>query len=110
MILRHKPINPSERSHSIPAYKHALATVTAVDAGGTPLTQAIISGDCFLNGIFLNSTSNSTDDSEKAVFVSKKVKPRSGDTFTFAVTDVSKDGMLFEPTDIPRTTVSITVP
>ena len=86
------------------------ATVTIVDAGTVPVTQANISGDWFLNGKFLNSASNSTDDSGKAEFVSKKIKPKSGDTFTFAVTDVSKDGMIFEPVDSPRTTVSITVP
>jgi len=88
----------------------SIATLTVTDVGGAPVTLANVAGDWFLNGRFLNSASNATDDSGKADFISKKVKPKSGDTFTFVVTDVSKDGMLFEPADSPRTTVSITVP
>ena len=88
----------------------SIATLTVTDVGGAPVTLAIVAGDWFLNGKFLNSASNATDDSGKADFVSQKVKPKSGDTFTFAVTDVSKDGMVFDPTDSTKTTASISVP
>ena len=63
------------------------------------------------NGNLLDSgPSGLTDSAGNAVITSSPTKAKSGDTFTFVVTDIVKEGYLYDPNANIETEDSISVP
>lgn len=86
---------------------NATATVTVVDAGGLPVGGATVSGHW--EGVTNDSDSGPTDEDGTVSFQSDKVK-NTGETFTFTVEGITKDGWTYDSGANTVTSSSITVP
>jgi len=84
----------------------AIATVTIVDADGNPVEGATVYGQW--SGLTSDSDSGVTDTSGKAALRSDRVRNVSG-TFTFTVTDVTKDQWTYDSEANVETSDSISV-
>jgi len=73
--------------------------------------NATVVGDWYLNDqLIVTGSTGITDSSGYAVNTSPPEKPKSGDTFTFEVTDIILGGYIYSPNDNLETQDSITVP
>ncbi len=87
----------------------ALATITIVDASGTPLAGATVSGRW--SGATSDSDTGITGSSGQVTVQSDSVRrPRSGTTFTFTVYNVTLSGWVYDSAANVETSDSITVP
>ena len=89
---------------------HAVALVTIVDESGLPVKRALVKGNWSLNETHLNSRARFTHGKGKARLRSARVKAKSGDIFTFTVTDVAKRGYVYDPDSNSETSDSVTMP
>ncbi len=88
---------------------YATAAVTIVDAGGSPVAGATVSG--YWSGATSDSDSGTTDAAGRVTLASDAVRrPASGTTFTFTVSNVSLSGWIYDPDANAETRDSITVP
>ncbi|NQT84096.1 hypothetical protein HQ563_13805, partial [bacterium] len=88
----------------------AVATVLIHDQSSTAQSGAVVFGDWYLNGKSIQTgASGTTDGSGYAVLTSPPRKAKSGETFTFTVTDVVLTGFVYDPSDNVETTDSIPV-
>ncbi len=97
----------------VPTGKNTKATATILihDNSETPLAGATVTGDWYLNGSLIQTAATgTTDGSGFVVITSAPEKAKSGDTFTFRVTDVALSGHTYEPGDNVETEDSIAVP
>lgn len=86
---------------------YATATVAIVDASGNPVSGATVSGQW--SGATSDSDSGVTNGNGKVTLQSNTVRrPPRGTTFTFTVTDVTKDGWSYDPDANVVTSGSIT--
>ena len=85
---------------------NAVATVTIVDADGNPVEGATVYGQW--SGLTSDSDSGVTDASGKVALSSDRVRNVRG-TFTFTVTDVTKDGWAYDPSANVERSDSISV-
>jgi len=98
MVLKTAGINTS-----------AQATATVVDADGNLIEGATVSGHW--TGATTDSDSGATDAKGQVALESDKVKrAASGTTFTFTVTNVTKEGWTYDSSANKETSDSITVP
>ena len=73
------------------------ATVKVVDGTGTPVREAKVTGDWSLNGvIFKSGISGTTNGKGQVQLSSGQIQAKSGDVFTFTVTNVSKAGYTWD--------------
>jgi serine protease len=87
----------------------ALATVTIVDANGSPVAGARVSG--YWSGATSDSDYGTTNTAGKVTLVSDGVRrAASGTTFTFTVRDVTLSGWVYNPDVNIETRDSIKVP
>ena len=73
----------------------AIADVTITSDSGNILEGAPVIGNWTVNGKYLNTSSGSTNTEGKATLVSNPIKVRSGDTFSLTISDIIKEGFLF---------------
>jgi len=85
----------------------AEARVTVLDSNNSPVGGATVSGDWTLDGKPLSSTSALTDGSGVAVLKSKRVKAKSGQTFTVTIASVVKAGYEFDPSGESQGEISV---
>ena len=99
----------SNKSAGKNTFTKALATVTIVDAGGSPVEGATVYGSW--SGATSDGDSGVTDTNGQVTLESDSVKsPSSGTDFTFTVDDVVKSTGTYNPGSNTETTGSITVP
>jgi thermitase len=88
---------------------YALATITIVDAAGTPRAGAIVSGRW--SGATNDSDTGTTNSSGQVTVQSNSVRrPPSGTTFTFTVNSVTLSGWVYDSAANVETSDSIKVP
>ncbi len=89
----------------------AVATVLIHDGSDAAQPGALVVGDWYFKGSLIQTGgSATTDGSGHAVLLSPPKKAKSGDTFTFAVTDVVLTGYTYEPSDNKESQDSVTLP
>ncbi len=88
-------------------YTYATATVTVVDASGSWVENATVSGQW--SSATFDSDSNTTDGSGIVSLNSDTVKVRRSTEFIFTVTDVSLSGWSYDPMANVETSDSITI-
>jgi hypothetical protein len=96
-----------------PAGKNTKAVATVLIHDGSEAAQpaALVVGDWDFNGeVIQTGASGTTDSSGTAVIMSPPKKAKSGDTFTFVVTDVVLTGYTYEPSDNKESQDSIILP
>jgi hypothetical protein len=77
---------------------------------GNPVADATVVGNWLLNDEALDTgASGVTDSAGNAVIISTPVKAKSGDTFTFVVTDVVLSGYVYTPNINVETSDSISL-
>jgi serine protease len=87
----------------------ALATVTIVDAGNSPVEGVTVYGSW--SGATSDTDTGATDGNGQVTVESDKVKrAAASETFTFTVEAVTKDGWTYKPVDNVETSDSIAVP
>jgi serine protease len=87
----------------------ALATVTIVDAGNSPVEGVTVYGSW--SGATSGTDTGATDGNGQVTVESDKVKrAAASETFTFTVEAVTKDGWTYKPVDNVETSDSIAVP
>lgn len=87
----------------------ALATITIVDAKGSPVQGVTVSGSW--SGATSDTDSGVTDATGKVTVESNEVKnPPSGTTYAFTVDNVAKSGYTYNPASNTKTSNSIVVP
>jgi len=84
----------------------ATAIIPILDSSGLGVAEATVSGSW--SGAYTESVSGTTRTDGKVTFSTKYVK--GGGTFTFTVTDVSKEGWIYNSTANVETSDSITLP
>lgn len=97
----------------VPAGKNtkAEATILVYDQSQGPVQGATVVGDWYLNDdLIATGTTGITDGTGYALNTSIPVKAKSGETFTFVVTDVILAGYIYSPNDNVETQDSIVVP
>jgi PKD repeat protein len=82
------------------------ARITVVDSAGKPVSNATVSGAW--SGVLSKSVSAKTGSTGVASFVSALTKSKG--VLTFTVTNVSKTGLVYTPTQNVMTSASITLP
>ena len=88
-------------------YTRAVSTVTVVDTNGDPVEGVMVSGNW--SGLTSDIDSNiETDSAGQAIVYSDALKKAVG-TFTFTVTNVVKDGLIYNFEDNMETSNSITL-
>ncbi len=87
-------------------YTNAVATVTIVDGGGSPVEGATVSGHW--SGLTTDTDSGTTNAEGKIALDSDQIKNTDG-TFTFTVDSVTKEGWTYNLTANVETSDSITV-
>ena len=75
----------------------AIANVTITSDSGNVIEGAYVIGDWSVNGEYLNTSSGSTNTEGEATLVSNPVKVKSGDIFSISISDVVKEGFLYNP-------------
>jgi hypothetical protein len=75
----------------------AIADVTITSESGNSLEGASVIGNWAVNGNYLNTSSGSTNTEGKATLVSNPIKVKSGDIFSISISDIIKEGFLFNP-------------
>ena len=75
----------------------AIADVTITNVSGYIIEGASVIGNWAINGKYLNTSSGSTNIEGKATLVSNPIKAKSGDIFSISISDVVKDGFLYNP-------------
>jgi hypothetical protein len=75
----------------------AVAEVAITSDSGYIIDGASVIGNWAVNGNYLNTSSGSTNTEGKATLVSNPVKVKSGDTFFISISDVVKEGFLYNP-------------
>jgi len=75
----------------------AIAGVTITNDSGYIIEGASVIGNWAINGKYLNTSSGSTNIEGKATLVSNPIKAKSGDIFSISISDVVKDGFLYNP-------------
>ncbi|UCG46718.1 MAG: tandem-95 repeat protein [Phycisphaerales bacterium] len=87
------------------------AAILIHDNGETPLAGATVTGDWYFKGSLIQTAATGiTDGTGSVVITSVPEKAKSGDTFTFRVTDVALSGYSYEPGGNVETEDSIAVP
>jgi len=79
-------------------YKAVACVSVESDSGIIPDGASVI-GTWAVNGKYLNIASDSTTAGGSAVLVSNPVKVKSGDVFSITLSDMVKEGFLYDPTD-----------
>ena len=77
----------------------AIADVTITSDSGNVIEGASVIGNWAINGEYLNTSSGSTNTEGEATLVSNPIKVKSGDIFSISISDVVKDGFLFNPSN-----------
>jgi hypothetical protein len=91
------------------SWVRARATVKIVSSDGQPVEGAIVYGEW--SGAVTGRVSATTDSSGKVTFTSARVRsPSSATTFTFCVTEVVKDGWIYDSDANVESCDSISVP
>jgi len=85
----------------------AVAEVIVVNDSGNVIEGALVTGNWMVNGQYLNSCSDSTNPEGAATLVSNPVKVRSSDVFQISITDISKEGFLYEPAGTFESTLTM---
>jgi hypothetical protein len=86
------------------------ATILVCNSNDAAVSGATVIGDWLFNGASLaTGVSGVTDSNGNAIITSSPTKAKSGDTFTFVVTDIAKDGYIYDPPANVETEDSITV-
>ena len=75
----------------------AIADVTITSDSGNIIEGASVIGNWAINGKYLNTSSGSTNTEGEATLVSNPIKVKSGDIFSISISDVVKDGFLYNP-------------
>jgi len=75
----------------------AVADVTITSDSGSIIEGASVIGNWEINGKDLNTSYGSTNIEGKATLVSNPIKVKSGDVFSISISDVVKDGFLYNP-------------
>jgi hypothetical protein len=75
----------------------AIANVTITSDSGNVMEGVYVIGDWSVNGEYLNTSSGSTNTEGEATLVSNPVKVKSGDIFSISISDINKEGFLFNP-------------
>ena len=75
----------------------AIADVSTTSDSGDIIEGASVIGNWAVNGKYLNTSSGSTNTEGKATLVSNPIKVKSGDIFSLTISDILKDGYLFDP-------------
>jgi hypothetical protein len=75
----------------------AVADVTITSDSGNVIEGAYVIGDWSVNGEYLNTSSGSTNTEGNATLVSNPIKVKSGDIFSISISDVVKEGFLYNP-------------
>jgi len=88
----------------------AQATVVVVDGSGGFVGAATVSGDWYFAGSAIGSSSGSTEADGTVTLRSPKKKANPGDVFSFTVTDIQKNGYVYDASQNEETSDSITVP
>ena len=88
----------------------ARAYVTVWDDSGQVAKDAIVTGQWFLNGKYINEVSESSDRKGVAKFILNKVTAQSGDQLTLRVTDVVKNGYIYDFSSNVGDEISINFP
>ena len=89
---------------------YAIAYVTVWDYLGTAVRDAIVSGQWFLNGKYINEVSDSSDRKGAAKLILNKVRAKSGDQLTLMITDVVKYGYSYDSSSNIADEISINFP
>ena len=87
-------------------YVYATATITVVDSDGNFVSGAEVSGAW--SGLANNSRVDTTNEYGQVTFNSNEVKNTNG-IFTFTVTDIIEEGLLYNSVDNEETSDSVTV-
>ncbi len=113
VTVTEKPAQPTMHVESIDmsvqtslSRKRAVATVTILDSGGNPVQGATVYGSW--SGLTSKSVSGTTGSDGKVTFYTSWIRGKTG-TCTFAVTDVRKDGWVYDPSQNKETSDSITI-
>ena len=85
----------------------AIADVTITSDSGDIIEGASVIGNWSVNGNYLNTSSGLTDTEGNVTLVSNPIKVESGDIFSISISDIVKDGFLFNPIN---NSGSLTVP
>ena len=75
----------------------AIADVTITSDSGDIIEGASVIGNWSVNGNYLNTSSGLTDTEGNVTLVSNPIKVESGDIFSISISDVVKEGFLFNP-------------
>ena len=75
----------------------AIADVTITSDSGDIIEGASVIGNWSVNGNYLNTSSGSTNTEGNVTLVSNPIKVKSGDIFSISISDVVKEGFLFNP-------------
>jgi hypothetical protein len=87
------------------------ATVLITDSSGAVVSGASVTGNWLFNDAPLDTgVSGVTDSTGNAVIISTPVKAKSGDSFTFVVTDVVLNGYVYSASQNIETQDSVHVP
>lgn len=89
---------------------NAFAYITIEDENGNTINGATVSGDWNFNNNYLNSASDTTDDTGLATLESDREKAQSSDTFTITITNVEKDGYTYDLSSNAIISSTISVP
>jgi hypothetical protein len=77
----------------------AIADVTITSDTGNVIEGVSVIGNWAINGKYLNTSSGSTNTEGNATLVSNPIKVKSGDIFSISISDVVKEGFLYNPTN-----------
>lgn len=72
------------------------AKVTVLDEIDSAVSEAVVWGQWFLNGKYLNEVSELSDRKGVAIFISDKVKAQSGYELSLLITNVEKNGYSYD--------------
>jgi len=75
----------------------AIADVTITSDSGNIIEGASVIGNWAVNGNYLNTSSGSTNTEGEVALVSNPIKVKSGDIFSISISDIIKEGFLFNP-------------
>jgi hypothetical protein len=75
----------------------AIANVAITNDSGNIVEGASVIGEWSVNGNYLSTSSGSTNAEGNATLVSNPVKVKSGDIFSISISDIVKEGFLFNP-------------
>jgi hypothetical protein len=88
----------------------ARAYVIVWDEIGRIVIKAVVSGQWFLNGKYINEVSDSSDRKGVAKLISNKVRAQSGDQLALIITSVEKYGYSYDPGSNNANETSVNLP